>query len=359
MRVVSGVVHHYAWGHHEAIPRLLGVPPDGRPWAEAWFGTHHSGAGTLDDGSSLSSLTGELPYLLKLLAAAEPLSLQTHPDDATARAGFEREDAAGVPIDSPKRLYRDRSAKPEMVCAITPFSAVCGFRPVEATLDLLDRLGVGQLRDVVASAGLGAALEAIYRRPDLAEASVEAAVEAAGAGEVPEAEVVAALARRYPGDPSVAVALLLHHVTLQPGEALFLGAGNLHAYLHGVGVEVMGASDNVIRGGLTSKHVDVDELLRVVRPEPIDHPVVTAVEVSPGCFRYPSPAAPFAVRRLEVDGTAEVTADGFELVMCTAGTAGPLHAGMVAVLEPGETLRLSGSSTVFIVGAAGDYRSHR
>lgn len=353
MRIVNGVVQHYAWGDHEAIPRLLGVPADGRPWAEAWYGTHPGGPATLDDGAPLSSLTGELPFLLKVLAAAEPLSLQTHPDESTARMGFQREERAGLPIDAPTRIYKDPSAKPELVCALTPFEAVCGFRPPAATVDLLERLGASRLRDLVASAGLGDAFAALYRDPELAATTVAAAA----AADLPEGRVATSLDRRYPGDPSAAVSLLLNHVVLEPGEALFLGAGNLHAYLHGVGVEVMGASDNVVRGGLTTKHVDVDELLRVVRTEPLEQAVVAAIEESPGRFVYPTPEVPFTLRRLEVAGSpVEIVASGTQLVLCTQGDAGPLRAGVAGVLLDGQRLILSGSSTVFIVGAAGGYR---
>ena len=356
MRVVNGVVQHYAWGDRDAIPRLLGASSDGRPWAEAWFGTHPSGPATLLDGTPLSSLTGELPYLLKLLAAAEPLSLQTHPDDATARAGFDREEGAGVPLDAPTRIYKDPYAKPELVCALTPFEAVCGFRPQASTVRVLDGLGLGPLRDLVATAGLGAAFAALYHDTALAADTVAAAA----AIDAPEGRMVAALAARYPGDPSAAVALLLNHVVLQPGEALFLGAGNLHAYVRGVGVEVMGASDNVVRGGLTSKHVDVAELLRVVRPEPLERPVIVAVEESPGCFHYPTPPAPFALRRLHIGSDpVEVAASGPEMLLCTEGDAGPIRAGSAAVLLDGERVMLSGPSTVFIVSAAGGYRQSR
>lgn len=356
MRVVNGVVQHYAWGDRDAIPGLLGVPGDGRPWAEAWFGTHSGGPSTLDDGTPLSAVAGELPYLVKLLAAAEPLSLQTHPDGDTARAGFAREEGAGIPIDDPMRIYKDTSAKPELVCALTAFEAVCGFRPQAATEALLDRLGATPLRDLIATSGLREAFAALYHDPILSSATVTAAA----AVDTPEGRMVAALARRYPGDPSAAVALLLNHVVLRPGEALFLGAGNLHAYLRGVGVEVMGASDNVVRGGLTSKHVDVAELLRVVRPEPLEQPVVVAVEESLGCFRYPTAPSPFGLRRFEVGSTpVEVTASGPEILLCTTGDAGPLRAGMAGLLLDGERAMLRGPSTVFMVGAAGGYRQSR
>ncbi len=141
MRSLAGVVQHYAWGDPAALPRILGQPADGRPWAEWWLGTHPAAPSHLDGGASLSSVAGELPYLLKLLAAAAPLSLQTHPDAPTALAGFDREQSAGIALDDPRRVYRDPFAKPELLCALTPFDTLCGFRPPATPRLLLHRLG--------------------------------------------------------------------------------------------------------------------------------------------------------------------------------------------------------------------------
>ena len=259
---VHGVVQRYAWGDPVFIPSLLGVEPDGEPWAELWFGTHPSGPATLDDGRPLRDLTGELPYLLKVLAAAEPLSLQVHPDAEQARDGFER------------GIYPDPNAKPELLCALTEFDALCGIRPVEATMALLDELGLTErgscLADVLSSDGPRGVLTALYT------GTIEAqpVVEACATSRREEAAWVGRLAARYPDDPSVVATLLLNLVHLSPGEALRLGSGNLHAYLHGAAIELMGPSDNVVRAGLTSKLVDVDELLRIVDTTPLAQPVV-------------------------------------------------------------------------------------
>ena len=260
MQPIVGVVKHYDWGDREYLARLLGHRPDGQPWAELWLGTHPSGAAHLVDGTPLSEITGPLPYLLKVLAAAHPLSLQTHPTAEQARAGF----AAG--------RYVDDSAKPELLCALTDFEALCGLRPGPDTVALLDSLGDGAaaLRDLVAESGPGAALEAVYT----GGLDTEAIIEACHHSDTHEALWVRRLAATYPAQPSVAATLLLHLVRLRPGEAIGLGAGNLHAYLHGSGVELMAASDNVIRGGLTTKDVDVDELLRIVDRTPLDDPVL-------------------------------------------------------------------------------------
>jgi mannose-6-phosphate isomerase len=273
---VEGVVQHYAWGDPTFIPDLLRIEPDGRPWAELWLGTHPNGPSALDDGTPLAETSGTLPYLLKVLAAAEPLSLQTHPNAEQAADGFAR------------GIFPDPNPKPELLCALTPFVALCGIRPVDATLALLDDLGIDALARVLAADGPHVALDGLYRR-DIDPSPV---IESCTDSDRPEAVWVRRLDRKYPGEASVAATLLLNLVVLEPGDALRLDAGNLHAYLHGAGIELMGASDNVVRGGLTVKPVDVDELLRVVDPTPLADPVL------PSGTRYELPQAGVALVRL-------------------------------------------------------------
>jgi mannose-6-phosphate isomerase len=258
VRAIRGIVQHYAWGDPEFLPRLLGQEPDGSPWAEWWLGTHPAAPSHFDDDTPLSDVTGELPYLLKVLCAAAPLSLQTHPSAEQAAEGH----AHGV--------FGDPYAKPELLVALSPFVALCGVRPVEGTFELLGELGLLELAQAVRWHGVRGAIERVYR----GLIDVERIVQTCDRSVRPEAAEVTALARRYPSDPSVAVALLLHRVELQPGQAIHLPAGNLHAYLRGCGIELMGASDNVVRGGLTVKPVDVDLLLATVDPTPIEEPVV-------------------------------------------------------------------------------------
>lgn len=319
MHRVDGVVQHYAWGDVTFLPELLGMEPDGRPWSELWLGTHPNGPSRLADGTPLESLTGELPYLLKVLAAAAPLSLQTHPTDAQAADGFAR----GV--------YPDPRAKPELLCALTPFEALCGVRPVDATLGLLAELGPGTepLAELLAGGGPLQALEALYRG-HLDPAPV---LDACAAANEPSAVWATRLATSYPGDPSAVVTLLLNLVTLEPGDALRLDAGNLHAYLRGAGIELMGNSDNVVRGGLTAKPVDVDELLRVVDPTPLGAPVLAVSD------RYELPAAGVALAVIE-PGRAH-RSSGHELAVDLAG--GQWY------LAPGESL--TATATAYVVTA--------
>ena len=295
---VVGVVQHYAWGDPTFIPELLGVTADGRPWAELWLGTHPAGPTTLSDGTPLSDRTGELPYLLKVLAATEPLSLQVHPTTEQARDGFAR------------GIYPDDRAKPELLCALTPFDALCGIRPIAPSLTLLGALGAEQLARTLRNDGIAATIEGLYR----GRIDPHPTIVACARSDRAEARLVTSLAKQYPNDPSVVVTLLLNRVTLRPGEALHLTAGNLHAYLSGAGIELMGASDNVVRGGMTQKPVDVDELLHILDPRPLARPVMVGAD-----GRYPLPEAGCTLVRVE-PGRSH-TSTGHELAVSLAGEA--------------------------------------
>lgn len=304
---VNGVVQHYAWGDPAFIPALLGVAADGRPWAELWLGTHPAGPATLADGRPLVEVSGPLPYLLKVLAAAEPLSLQAHPTAEQAADGHAR----GV--------FGDPYPKPELLVALTRFEALCGFRPDAESATRLRSIGADALADRVVVDGAGDVMRSLYRGEIDPTPTLDALV---GAAPSPWVTSMRALAERYPGEPSVVVALLLNHVTLAPGEALHLTAGNLHAYLGGAGIELMYASDNVVRGGLTVKPVDVDVLLDIVDPSPLDEPVM---EVTDG--RYPLPEAGVALVHLS-EGVPW-TSRGHELAVAADGST--------VYLPPGST----------------------
>lgn len=286
---MRGTVRHYDWGSPTAIPSLLGIPQDGSPWAEVWFGDLPSAPASVNTPQGWTEHgAGELPYLAKLLAAQEPLSLQTHPTADAAAAGFARENAAGIPIDAPNRIYRDTSAKPEILVALTPFTALCGFRPLTRTIDLLDAIDATSLSEQLAADGLRSTFESLMRSP-ADESTVSACASATG---IVEAAWAARLAGLHPGDPAAVAALLLNFVELQPGQAIYLAAGNIHAYLVGVGLEVMGPSDNVVRCGLTSKHVDLDEMMATVDFHSLVEPLVPIIDGS-----FDTPGAPFVVSR--------------------------------------------------------------
>src|SRR3954454_13362009 len=342
MHRVHGRAQHYAWGDPTSIPEMVGKVADGQPWAEWWMGTHPLAPSTLDDGSPLQSVAGDLPYLLKFMAAGQPLSLQTHPDQAQAEAGFGLENERGVPVDAPNRIYRDRYAKPEMLCALTTFDTLCGFRPVDDTLSLLGRLEAQELANHLQQEKLPATVAALYRE----EFDPSSTIEACRRHDGPEAKLVTQLAERYPADPSVAVTLLLNRVMLAADEAIFLGPGNLHAYLRGFGVEVMANSDNVVRGGMTPKHIDVDELLAVLDFEPLPEPRVPRTEVEPGHWRYETPSAPFVTSLIAVtDEPRHHEAAHRELILWVEGS----RHGECDFLAPGDNIDLTGPAKVFLI----------
>jgi mannose-6-phosphate isomerase len=381
-------VRPYAWGSRTVIAGLLGRPtPSPHPEAEMWLGAHPGDPSQLvaADGSRTSLLdavrtdpdallgpdraakwSGNLPFLLKVLAADEPLSLQAHPSAAQAAEGFARENAAGVPVDAPSRNYRDGSHKPELICALTEFHALVGFRPVAGTLALLRALDVPELAPHLAlleeqpdADGLRALFTTwITLPPSVLDRAVPALQEAcvrlarAGGQFRGEARMALELSERYPGDAGVLAALLLNLVVLQPGEALYLPAGNLHAYLSGAGVELMANSDNVLRGGLTSKHVDVPELLRVLDFRAGQPPVLHGTEAD-GWIRYDTDVAEFLLRRLDAGGLdtdgpdvqVAVPDSGPRILLCTGGSA-RVHAGSAEhLLTRGQALWLGASDT--------------
>ncbi|WP_454084686.1 mannose-6-phosphate isomerase, class I [Georgenia sp. Marseille-Q6866] len=311
MRRVLGVPRDYAWGSPSAIHRLMGTEPDGTPLAELWFGAHPSGPARAADGAGdvlglieadpagtlgrdvLARFGAQLPYLLKLIAPRRPLSLQVHPDLERARARFAAENRAGVPLDAPWRNYRDANHKPELVFALTTFEAVSGFRAPRRAAELLADLDAPLTRSLHAAlvadptpSGMRTAFTSLLdpaTRPSAREVAdvVDACRRRAADGSPsPRADaIVGRLAEEHPHDPGVVASLLLNPVTLQPGDSLFVPAGGVHAYLSGLGVEIMASSDNVLRAGLTSKHVDVGEVLDCV-----DYVAAPPIRVAPEVF---------------------------------------------------------------------------
>ena|SRR5690606_25156299 len=374
---LTGTVQPYPWGSTTAIPELLGVEPTGEPQAELWLGTHPQGPGRLegrDLGDFLAAAPRDrigavavdrfgprLPYLMKVLAAARPLSLQAHPSREQAEQGFAREEAAGIPQDAADRTYRDDWPKPEALCALEPVQALCGFRDPAETYALFRRLGVSSALDLVAplADGGAAALAEVFGRllrlgpdqRDVIDEVVAAAESIASAGDAELdqfARTAVELARSYPGDPGVIAGLLLNRVGYDAYDAIFLPAGNLHAYLSGTGVEIMANSDNVLRGGLTGKHIDVDELIKVLDFTPLRPELVPIVEESPGVFGYRTPAPEFGLWRLEPGGsTVELPGPGTGRVLLVV-------AGSVTLSGTGRELTLGRGESAFVTADAAD-----
>ncbi|MGA4540285.1 mannose-6-phosphate isomerase, class I [Uniformispora flossi] len=370
------------WGSTTAIPEILGVAPTGEPQAELWMGAHPGDPSHIDRGAGPRSLAdviaaapeaelgaavaerfgARLPFLLKVLAAEQPLSLQVHPNPAQAAAGFADEEARRVPLDAPYRNYGDASHKPELACALGDLEALCGFREVPGTVKLLDQLAVPELQPCIdalrgspEAEGLRFAMTHALTLPDDRRAVVVGEVKAAclRVADTPSpfaaaCAAVADLAHRHPADPGVVAALLLNHVRLADGEAVYFAAGLPHSYLRGVFVEILANSDNVLRCGLTDKHIDIAELLRVLefRAGPVD--VLKPVEGVDGEQAYPTPVPDFRLSRFVLDaaGPSRVLhAAAPQILLCTAGAA-------VLAPEGGPELRLARGESVYV--PAGD-----
>lgn len=346
MFVLSNAIRPYAWGTTGDLAELVGRPPSGGPEAELWIGAHHGAPSRLPDGRALDaairddplSMLGErvcqafgerLPFLMKVLAVNEALSLQVHPSSEQARAGFVREDRAGVAVDSLTRSYPDPWHKPELVVALSRFHGIAGFREVGRTADIVRLLEIPwaeQLADRLLDGPAEAALRAVVTET-LALSGAEAAPLVRDLGEAArrsphgdgtEAGLVFAmlddLCARYPDDPGVLVTPLLNYVALEPGEALFVGAGVVHAYGSGFALEIMASSDNVLRAGMTGKHKDVEELLAVTDFTPSPPPAGLEPPVEEFALllgRPPFDALPTSGPRvvLVLDGEVELVAD--------------------------------------------------
>lgn len=394
MNRLHGAIRTYAWGSRTAIADFTGRPtPAPHPEAELWLGAHPGDPATVstvegeqsllellrtDPEGQLGPVVREqfgdvLPFLVKVLAADEPLSLQAHPSAEQAIEGYERENRLGIPVSSPERNYRDRSHKPEILVALGPFEALAGFRPVEQTVALMQALAVADLDPYLSlligqpeADGLRALFTTWITVPQpgldvLVPAVLAGAIDYVQSGETEfeaEAKTLLELGERYPGDAGVLAALLLNRVHLQPGQAIALPAGNLHSYLRGVGLEVMASSDNVLRGGLTPKHVDVPELMRVLDFRPVTeeglHP---PTERDGPALTYRTPTPEFAVSVFDLDGEwlgheidAPCDHDGPQILVCTAGT--------VEVRGKAGALELARGDAAWISAEDGPLRLH-
>ncbi|HEY5319538.1 MAG TPA: mannose-6-phosphate isomerase, class I [Galbitalea sp.] len=325
---ITNTPRDYAWGSRTAMAALLGRTPSGEPEAELWLGTHPGSPSRLVAGTGTLADITTLPFLLKVLAAESPLSLQAHPNLAQAAAGFARENAAGVPLDAPFRNYKDALHKPELLYALSAsFEALCGFRPVAATRELLSSLGAdpllaGLLDRLADDASLPSVFEWLISRGEGVDDLVRRVVELAASASGPEFATVVSLAGAYPGDPGIVISLLLNRVTLSQGEVLYLPAGNIHAYLSGLGIELMAASDNVLRGGLTAKHIDVPELLSVLDFTPLPVPLLAPSHPSPGItvYRPDVPDFELVVISAENEGAAvSYSPESDSIALCTEG----------------------------------------
>ena len=379
---ITPAIQHYAWGSTTAIPDVLSLVPDGRPVAEAWFGAHTSAASTvhtvdgprgLDEliaadpglhlGADVTSRFGaHLPYLLKIIAANAPLSLQVHPTLERARAGYAAEDAAGISVSAPERSYRDDNHKPELVYALSRLDAMVGFRAPRRAAELLADLDTPLAADLHAilaadptSAGVRTAFEWLLRPEtspgvaDVAKFAEACSRRLADGSPSPRTDrTVIRLAAAYPGDPGAVTSVLLNPVTLHRGEALFIPAGTVHAYLQGVGVEIMANSDNVLRAGLTSKHVDVVELLDNVDciAAPPIRIAAEKVFTSTRIFYAPVDDFELSVTRLTDEGPTRLPGRGPRILVCLEGE-------VEVAAQDGSMLQLTRGQSVFVPASDG------
>jgi mannose-6-phosphate isomerase len=383
--VLDNPVQNYAWGSRQAIASFLGRPvPSPEPEAELWIGAHPKApsraravaAGAPATGERLDRLIAadpagllgpgvsgrfgpELPFLFKVLAAAEPLSIQAHPDRQQAREGFARENARGVPLESPLRNYRDPNHKPELVCALTPFDALKGFRPGGAIARHLAPVAGSELAKEVALAADSspAGLRALLRRllaidgADKQAVLARTSAEAERRGGSDDAwRWVSRLLARYPQDAGVLAPLYLNLVPLLPGEALYLPAGELHAYLEGTALEIMANSDNVLRGGLTPKHVDAGELLATLAFEPHPPEVLRGEPAAPGERVFRTPAREFELSLIDVAPIRRHVAPARRSVEILLGVEGD-----AVIRAGGETASLARGASVLVPAALAGY----
>jgi len=414
---IDNTPRDYAWGSPTAIADLLGHPASGGPEAELWLGAHPGSPSVILDPALAGgardlaewiaqapetavgrrfAAAGRLPFLMKILAAHSPLSLQAHPSPERAAEGFALENAAGIPVDAADRNYRDPFHKPEIIFALSDtFEALCGFRDprqirsilaelraLDATMDdpqpgalagLENRLlGADALQDVVDwllrdgrggdSGEVSWLVERVVALAERAAFLIDGGAQVSFAAEL---AMVRSLAAAYPGDPGIVISLLTNLVSLKRGEVLYLPAGNIHAYLSGLGVEVMASSDNVLRGGLSPKHIDVDELLEVLDFSPLPVPYLAPVVQSDGVAVYRPDVPDFQLAHISVPADAaadeagrvgaplrQVTLTGPAIAICTSGRFLVAGSGSSITLGRGESIYITpDESTVTFAGS--------
>ena len=382
--LLKNTIQEYAWGSKTAIPELLGqsVPAE-KPQAELWMGAHpQAPSQVLADGlwrwlpeviqgnpeetlgkKVAARFSNKLPFLFKVLAAAKPLSIQAHPNKEQAEHGFAREDELGIPVDAVRRNYRDDNHKPEIICALTPFWALNGFRRIEETLRLLEEARIPDLAEILSFLRSHSNRDGLKKffnylmTTDRGKQGkiVEQAVNFAER-RTPEKAVwkwMIKLNEEYPGDIGVLSPLFLNLVRLEPQQAMYLPAGQLHGYLEGVGMELMANSDNVLRGGLTPKHIDVQELLAVLNFTDGDLNILNPENFTSREATYGTEVEEFVLSVIRIKKKAPFTSPrdrSVEMMMCTEGEV------TVADLSDSETTLLTKGTSILVPAALEQYR---
>ncbi len=348
---LKNTVQHYSWGTKDFIPGLLGIDNlDGEPFAELWMGSNPRGESLVEEKGSAVPLSelisrsaddvlgknvsakfgGSLPFLFKVLSAGTPLSIQAHPDKKAAEEGFRRENELGIPLDAFNRNYKDDNHKPEIICALTPFTAMCGFRSPSEIDSMFSETGStfygNQLAPLLKDRTTNGLRSFFTRYMKLSRDEVSLIIGEvitwAEKEESPEARLIVEFSKLHPGDHGVLSPLFLNVFELKPLQALYQGPGELHAYVRGSGIELMANSDNVLRGGMTSKNVDVDELLKILNFNFGKPQIIEAAEKAPCEFFYDTPVGEFLLERIYLDdscsGVQRFPASA-EIIICTEG----------------------------------------
>ncbi|MFV0262521.1 MAG: mannose-6-phosphate isomerase [Kluyvera sp.] len=382
MQKLINSVQNYAWGSKTALTELYGMAnPDGLPMAELWMGAHPKSSSKITDsegsvhslrevidadkvallGENVAARFGELPYLFKVLCAAQPLSIQVHPSKTAAEVGFAKENAAGIPLDAAERNYKDPNHKPELVFALTPFLAMNAFREFADIAALLAPVAdasplIGQFIAEPTSERLSALFAGLLNMQGEEKAHALRVLRSALETQQGDAwEAIRLIAEFYPDDSGLFSPLLLNIVKLNPGDAMFLFAETPHAYLRGTGLEVMANSDNVLRAGLTPKYIDIPELVANVKftakpaNELLTQPAQRGAELD-----FPIPVDDFAFSLHDLAAEeASLAQDGAAIVFCVDGESVLSKNDQRLVLKPGESAFVAANESPVQVSGSG------
>jgi len=378
--ILKNSIQKYAWGSHSAIQQLMDAEPSKEPWAELWMGAHLKASSKVYvDGQWLflfdfinrypekilgkntaEKFNNTLPYLFKLLAAEQPLSIQAHPNAAQAKSGFERENKIALDINAPSRNYKDNNHKPECICALTTFTGLKGFRKIASAVKLVKHFCPHSLKDEITLLEKNHLKEFFQSLMELPDSQKNAVIhEAVQNAKLPSSKGITGkwvlkLFRQYPADIGVIAPLFLNLFSLEPGQALFLPAGELHAYLDGLGIELMANSDNVLRGGLTPKHVDVPELLNVLNFTESDIDVLVPRSLSDCEKQYPVIADEFQLSTINVNDSQTYISPkkrSAEILLCVEG-----YAHIFFSSDNRESINLQKGNSVLIPAALDSYQ---
>lgn len=376
--LMKNVIQNYAWGSTTSIQQLFDIPnPDALPQAEIWMGAHPNGCSQITHqdktvglnefiehnktavlGERTEKRFNELPYLFKVLAAEKALSIQVHPSKQAAEIGFEKENQAGIDLKAANRNYKDPNHKPELVYALTPYVAMNGFRDYADIVRLFEALDAASLHSYVkalkqnpTTQGLSQFFEAILSLSGDEKASALQALHQYATQQKGDefADLLLDLEKQYPGDVGLLAPLMLHTITLQPGEAMYLDACTPHAYIKGTGLEIMANSDNVLRAGLTPKYIDVPELIAntLCEPKPSAEILLSPKEEK-NTKHYPIPVDDFKFSVYECE--ANLTCQSAEIIFAIDSDVTLMH-------ENGEVLVLTKGQSAFIPYSTGAYKA--